>query len=103
MFKNILVPTDVAPLSLRAVGRAVQFAAEQKARVTGFYVGPAWTPKVHGDSILTTYVSPEKHSELVRKTADRYLDALRKEAAAASVPCKCLHAEGNYPYERIIK
>lgn len=103
MFKNILVPTDGSPLSHRAIRRAVQLAKEQKARVTGFYVGPAWSANVQGDALLTGYVSPEQHSAVVKKTADHYLGSLRKEAAAAGVPCKCLHAEGDYPYEKIVK
>ncbi len=103
MFKNILVPTDGSPLAHRAIKCAVRLAKEQKARVTGFYVGPAWSPNVYGDSILTGYVSPEQHSAVVKKTADHYLGALRKEAAAARVPCKCLHAEGKFPYEKIVK
>jgi nucleotide-binding universal stress UspA family protein len=103
MFKNILVPTDGSALSGRAIKRAVQLAKEQKARVTGFYVGPAWSPKVDGDSILSGFISPEQHSAVVKKTADQYLGALKKAADAAGVPCKCLHAEGAYPYEKIVK
>ncbi|HKA41706.1 MAG TPA: universal stress protein [Burkholderiales bacterium] len=103
MFKHILVPTDGSPLSARAIKRAVQLAKEQKARVTGFYVGPTWSPNVHGDSILTGYVTPAQHSAGVRKTADHYLQPLRRAAAAAGVPCRCIHTEGDYPYEKIVK
>ena len=103
MFKHILAPTDGSRLALKAVRRAVQLAKEQKARVTGIYVGPAWSPQVHGDSTLTGYVPPGEHSEIVRKMAERHFAPLRKAAAAARVPCKCLHAEGAYPYESIVK
>ncbi len=47
MFKSILVPTDGSPLSRRAVERAILFAREQKARVTGIWVGPAWEPNMY--------------------------------------------------------
>lgn len=103
MFRNILVPTDGSPLARQAIANAVKLAREQKAKVTGFYVGPAWSPRIHGDSLLTEYVSPEKHSNLVRETARRALEPLRKSAAAAGVSCKCLHVEGRFPYEEIVK
>jgi nucleotide-binding universal stress UspA family protein len=103
MFKHILVPTDGSEFSRKAIRRAVQLAKEQKARVTGFYVGPAWAPRVHGDSVLIGYVSPEQHSELVRKEAVRHFEPLKKAAAAARVSCKYVHTEGRYPYDEIVK
>ena len=103
MFKNILVPTDGSTLSHKAIRSAVRLAKEQKARVTGFYVGPEWSPNRYGDSSLTGFVSPSQHSAIVKKTADRYLAAVKKAAATAGVSCKCLHAEGSYPYEEIVK
>jgi nucleotide-binding universal stress UspA family protein len=81
----------------------VKLAKEQKARVTGFYVGPAWSPRVSDDSTAFGYLSPTQHSEIVRKTAMRHFEALRKVATAAGVPCKYLYAEGEYPYEKIVK
>jgi nucleotide-binding universal stress UspA family protein len=103
MFKNILVPTDGSTLSYRAIKRAVQLAKEQKSRVTGFYVGPAWDSKPVGDAVLLGFVNPQQHAANVKKTADGFLGVVRKAAAAAGVPCKCFHAEGSYPYEKIVK
>jgi nucleotide-binding universal stress UspA family protein len=103
MFKNILVPTDGSPLSLRAIKRAVQLAKEQNARVTGFWVGPEWQSSTRGDSSLTGFVSPSQHSAAVKEQAERVLGPVRKAAAAAGVQCMCLHAEGTYPYEKIVK
>ena len=103
MFKNILVPIDGSALSRKAIRRAVQLAREQNARVTGFHVGPAWSPKVYGDSTLTGYTSPAQHSEIVRKTAMEHFSALKRAAAASRVECKCLYTEGDYPYEKIVK
>ena len=103
MFKHILVPTDGSTLSGKAVRRAVQLAREQGARVTGIYVGPAWSPKVSDDTAVVGYVSPAQHSEAVRQAAKRNFRALEKAAAAAGVQCKCLHVEGSYPYEKIVK
>ena len=103
MFKNILVPIDGSTLANKAIRRAVQLAKEQKARVTGFYVGPAWSPRTNDDSTVFGHLSPAQHSEIVRKTAMRHFEPLKKSAAAADVPCKYLYAEGQYPYEKIVK
>jgi nucleotide-binding universal stress UspA family protein len=103
MFKSILVPTDGSPLSNKAIRRAVRLAKEQKARVIGFHVGPQWQPQRHGGSTLTGFVSPRQHSEIVRQTALRHFGPLKRAAAAAGVQCKCLHTEGAYPYEEIVK
>jgi nucleotide-binding universal stress UspA family protein len=103
MFKRILVPTDGSALSLKAIRRAVQLAKEQKATVTGVYVGPEWQPDRYGESTLSGFVSPTQHAAIVKKTADRYLNAIRKAAAAAGVRCQCKHVLGSYPYEEIVK
>jgi nucleotide-binding universal stress UspA family protein len=103
MFRNILVPTDGSALSLKAIRRAVQLAKEQKATVTGIYVGAEWRPDRYGESTLTGFVSPTQHAAIVKKTADRYLNAVRKAAAAAGVRCQCKHVLGSYPYEEIVK
>ena len=87
MFKNILVPTDGSSLSRKAIKRAVQLAKEQNARVTGFYVGPAWKSGSNDDSISYRYVSPQQHAASVDKAAKHVLDVVRKEAAKAGEPC----------------
>jgi nucleotide-binding universal stress UspA family protein len=103
MFRNILVPTDGSALSRRAIKRAVQLAKEQKAHVTGFYVGPAWEPRGSEDSLVYQMVTPQQHAEAVKKTAHRVLDAVRKEAARAGVPCTCSYGTGDYPYLKIVE
>lgn len=105
MFRNILVPTDGSSLSRRAIKLAVRLAAEQKARVTGFFVGPEWNPNVHGDADLPIFraVSPSQHAANVRKTAERHFGVLKKAAAAAGVRCECLHVHGPSPYQEIVK
>jgi nucleotide-binding universal stress UspA family protein len=103
MFKNILVPTDGSTLSHKAIRRAVQLAKEQKARVTGLWVGPEWRSGARGDSSLNGFVTPAQHSAAVKETADRVLGIVKKAASAAGVPCKCVHVLGSYPYEEIVK
>ncbi len=103
MFRNILVPTDGSVLSRRAIKRAVQLAKEQKARVTGFYVGPSWNPRGGDESIPYGFVSPQRHADSVKKAANRILEAVRKEAARAGVPCTCAYGTGDFPYLKIVE
>ena len=104
MFKNILVPTDGSPMSRRAIERAVRLAKEQKARVTGIWVAPAWEPNMYAyaKDVPPGFISPGQHAAHVRKTADRYLAVVKKAARAAGVPCKCAHVESMFPYMEII-
>ena len=67
MFKRILIPTDGSSLSRKAIRRAVQLAKEQKAAVTGIYVGPEWQPDRSGDSTHSGCVSPTQHAAIARK------------------------------------
>ena len=101
MFKNILVPLDGSPLSARAVKRAVALAKEQKARVTGYHVGPEWSPRSYSE-VWAGNFTQEQHSEMVRKLASKHFTALEQAAHAAGVDCKCLYTEGAYPYEKIV-
>lgn len=105
MFKHILVPTDGSPRSRRAILRAVRLAKEQKARITGFWVGPVWEPNMvaYSMDVHPGYLSPRQHAAHIRKTADRYLAPVRKAAAAARVPSKCAYVEGVFPYLEIVK
>ena len=105
MFRNILAPTDGSPMSRRAIGRAVRFAKEQKARVTGFYAGPAWEPNLYAyaGEVPPGFISPVQHAQHVRKTAERHLAVVKKLAAAAGVPCRCVWIEGVFPYLEIVQ
>ena len=105
MFRNILVPTDGSALSRRAVERAIRLAKQQKARVTGLWVGPAWEPNLYayGESVPAGFVSRKQHSEHVRSAGARHLRAVREAAAAAGVRCTCTTVEGAFPYLEIVK
>ena len=105
MFKNILVPIDGSPLSRHAVDCAVRLAKQQRARVTGLWVGPAWEPNLYayGDAAPPGFVSRKQHAARVRSAGARHLRAVTRAAAAAGVPCKCTSVEGAFPYLEIIK
>jgi nucleotide-binding universal stress UspA family protein len=105
MFKNILVPTDGSAMSRRAVARAVRLAKDQKARVTGLWVGPAWEPNLYAydNDVPPGFVSPTQHAAHIKRAADRYLAPVKNAAVAAHVPCNCIYVQGSFPYIEIIK
>ncbi|HSF20459.1 MAG TPA: universal stress protein [Burkholderiales bacterium] len=103
MFKRILVPTDGSAPARRAIKRAVQFAREQKARVIGFYVGPPWQLPMYSEYVPPEVISPREHNAAVKKTAARYLGAVRKAARAAGVPCSVRYVLTAHPYDAIVK
>ena len=103
MYKTILVPTDGSPLSRKAAKQAIRFAKEQNAKVVGLYVAPAWEPKVYTDFVPADFVSPKQYAARVKRSAEQRLEFIRKEAAAAEVPCVCLHAMSDFPYVEIIR
>lgn len=103
MFKNILVPVDGSAPSSKAIRRAVQLAREQKARIIGFYVGPAWQLPMYTEYVPAAVITPREHAAAVRKAAARILGAVKKAAQAARVRCKCAYVMGTYPHEEIVK
>jgi len=103
MFKHILVPTDGSVLSLRAAKHAVRFAKAQDARITAFYAAPEYHPNIAGDYMPANFVPFAEFEKQIAKTADKYLDRIKKLAAVAGVPCSGAYASGDAPYQAIIK
>jgi nucleotide-binding universal stress UspA family protein len=103
MFRNILVPTDGSALSRKAIRGAVQLAKEQKARVTGLFVAPAYSPRVSDEFAVTQFVTPQQYAATVKKQAAGILKAVENAAAAAGVPCETLHVMSGFPYEAIVR
>ena len=103
MFKNILVATDGSGTSRRAIKRAVQLAKEQKARLTGFYVGPPWQPATYAEFVPPASLSPKQHEASVKKAATRHLGVVKKAAAAAHVRCNTFYVMAEFPYAEIIR
>jgi nucleotide-binding universal stress UspA family protein len=103
MFRNILVPTDGSALSQRAIRQAVQFAKEQKARVTGLHVVPSYEPGLRDEASVLHYLSPQQYAERSRAVAQKHLAVVAKTAAAAGVRCELVQASGDYPFEEIVR
>jgi len=103
MFKHILVPTDGSTLSLRAAKNAVRFAKVHGARITAFYAAPEYHPNIAGDYLPANFVPLAVYQTQIKKTAEKYLDQIKKLAAVGSVTCSGLYVSGDSPYQAIIK
>jgi nucleotide-binding universal stress UspA family protein len=103
MFKNILVPTDGSELSRRAIKQAVQFAKEQKARVTGLHIVPPYAPDVREEFSVRNFVSPQDYAKSSSVLARKHLKVIESAAAAAGVRCDTFHAASSFPYDEIVR
>ncbi len=103
MFKHILVPTDGSTLSLRAAKNAVRFAKVHGARLTAFYAAPEYHPNIAGDYLPPNFVPLAVYQTQIKKTAEKYLDQIKKLAAVGGVTCSGLYASDDSPYQAIIK
>lgn len=103
MFKHILVPTDGSALSLRAAKDAVRFAKVHGARITAFYAAPEYHPNISGDYMPANFVPLAEFKKQVQKTADKYLEQVKKLAEVGKVACAGLYVNNDSPYQAVIK
>ena len=103
MFKHILVPTDGSPLSLHAARAAAQLAKLSGARITAFYVAPAYKTGVRPDNRSAEFVTPEEYDEEVRCRADRHLGEVAALAKAQGVQVDGRYALSDFPAEAIVR
>ncbi len=103
MYKHILVPTDGSALSRRTVRDAVKLARDLGAKVTGFYVAPTYHIEVYADYVPPDLISPQQHAAQAKKTAQRHLDVVKKEAVAGSVSCGGDYVMSDFPADAIVK
>jgi len=103
MFKHILVPIDGSTLSLRAAKNAVRFAKTHGARITAFYAAPEYHPNIAGDYLPANFVPLAVYQSQIKKTADKYLDQIKKLASVGGVACSSLFASNDSPYQAIIQ
>jgi nucleotide-binding universal stress UspA family protein len=103
MFKHILVPTDGSPRSVAAIDRAVRFAKEQKARVTGLYVAAPEQRHILEDMSSMHVRLPGTASDAAERAGRKYLQAVSRTAAKLGVRCDVVCAVGERPYEEIVR
>lgn len=103
MFNHLLVPTDGSELSNKAIAKAVIFAKECSAKITGFYVKPNFPIFYFGEAAAFDPRALDEFTELANKHADDYLGDLQKLCEEAGVIYSREVSDGNCIYEEIIK
>lgn len=102
MFRHLLVPTDGSDLSDRAVGKAVSFAKEARARITFFFAAPDPDASVYGEGALIRSLDPELLNQSIARQAMDVLARAQAPAQAAGVPSQTASTVAHEPYEAII-
>ena len=101
MFEHILIPIDDSTASRRAAQRAIAFAAQTGARVTGYHALPRATHQVYGDGYRFAHSgSRERELEQARK---RFLDRAGRAALRAGVAFEALVDRAATPDEGIVE
>ncbi|HSW05792.1 universal stress protein [Aquabacterium sp.] len=101
MFKNLLLPTDGSAVSEAAIRKALGFAREGKARVTGLHVmHPFHLFSYNVEMIEDTR---EVYERDCQAHAEAYLASIERAAKELDVPCETVLVRADHPYEAIIR
>jgi nucleotide-binding universal stress UspA family protein len=103
MFKRILVPTDGSELSLKAARQAVALAQKTGSQIVALHVAPPYTFRAYEDYMPPDFVRPAEYEAQVKKTAERYLEAVRKIAAESAVPFEQHYTTRSVAAEAIVQ
>ena len=102
MYKHILIPTDGSKLSHTTIVAGVQLARALGARVTGLFAAPSATPVVYEHFLPVGYMTPQRHAQLIKKTAAEYLRVIETAAKDAGVVCECIWMTNDFPSDAIL-
>jgi nucleotide-binding universal stress UspA family protein len=102
MFKHILIPCDGSELSNRVVDKAIEFAREIDARITGFYAQPEYSVPYYEGGIPIDAMTPESFSALTESQAKSILDDVAQKAKAVGVVCDTYTSANDATYQAII-
>lgn len=101
LYRRILLPTDGAELSQRAILAGVVFAREVGAEVVGLVA----TPSFHMLSADPDMVedTAEQYDEASRARGRRMLEDVDSAAREAGVPCRLEQTVSDHPWEAIVE
>lgn len=106
MYKHILVPTDGSKLSLKAAREAAILARTLKARITAVYVTQPYMPPMLSEGMnFNRSISEDQkiHKAAAAKAAKAALKKVQEAATNAKVAFEGVAAEGDQPWEGILK
>lgn len=108
MYRHILVATDGAELSARAVAEAVKLARCTGAKLTGFYAAPPYVSPYPPPGAITAagglenYVPPPDWKSIVGQHAERVLGDVKRQAEKESVAIATHHELAAEPWKAIL-
>jgi nucleotide-binding universal stress UspA family protein len=100
MYKHILLPTDGSELSRVAMKHGIALAKAIGAKVTALVVSTPLNSLIVDPSVVSSAL--DQYKALVATQTSKYLDNIKKNAAAAGVDCSTLCIEHDKPYEAIV-
>jgi nucleotide-binding universal stress UspA family protein len=105
MYRNILVPTDGSPLSLKAAKAAIALAKALRARITVVYVIPPYPPPPEDDGMFlyAESFSQGDYAKRTQKHAQSILAKVDAAARTARVSCASLYVTGAQPWKSILR
>jgi nucleotide-binding universal stress UspA family protein len=103
MFKHILLPSDGSDLALRVVDKAIEFAREIDAKVTGFYAQPEYSVPYYEGGMPFDAMTPEAFADFTAGQAKNILAAIADKASAAGVKHELYTVVNDSPYQAIIE
>lgn len=102
MYKHILLPTDGSALSKKAVKAGIAFAKSQGARVTGFFSPEQYEVLAYGEYFPPDLVSRAEWDKRAKKSAEKALADVEKQAKAAGVTYQGYYQASLAPWQAIV-
>lgn len=100
MFKHLLLPTDGSKMSEAMIHKAIAFARDADAQVTGIHVvAPFHTFSLRTEMLEDT---SEQYMHDAKLQGEHYLDVIQREAKEAGIACDTCCVTSDHPYEAII-
>lgn len=100
MFKKILVPTDGSPISEKSGKAAVEYAASTGAGIVALSVAQLYPYMLMPEA--GAMIDLSQFEEAQDQTAQQHVQALKKMADDAKVPCEAVVTRGVHPFEEIL-
>jgi nucleotide-binding universal stress UspA family protein len=102
MYERILIPTDGSPIARHAIKTGISLAKALGATVVGYHaIQPIERIYYKGGSGIRSAQVKSVEAQL-RRTAEQYLEQVRKAAASAGVACESVVTSPAQPFQGII-